>query len=875
MQSLLAIENLIGTGAYGAVYKARWGGQPVAAKSFFHSQSDLYEKAIQKETSVLQRLRHRHIIQFYRAHEQDGHIFLIMDLAEKGSLASVINTKSGGGKDLLLDWPTKTRLAHEMARGLEYIHQEGVLHRDLKSANVLLTRHMEVKLADFGLAQVRQSMSTGASISYSSAGLVGTLRWMAPELLLDKPKYSSKSDMYALGMVMWEMAANCTTPFKDQPNNVVVLALVQDGRREVLPHDTPAQYRELVEQCWHQNPACRPDASESALMVHDELTDEGRALSDVESALHSLAIAESQQSGHVGRLPQTNDLVVSLFCTQAQEGNLDAQLFLGWIYSHGWGGVVKSVEDSLCWYRKAAGRGNATAQLTLARMYELGQGVEPSDVEAVTWYRKAADYGNAEAQFSLGRLYDYGRGIKEDIVDAAQWYRQAAAQGHVDAQVKMGSWCSLGLGVERNDVEAVNWYRKAALQGNATAQNNLGYMYHAGQGLERDDVNAVAWYRKAAEQGNADALVNLGVMYYHGHGVDQSYIQALGLYRRAAEQGILKAQHCLSSMYEDGLGVEQDYVEAVFWLRRAAEQGDPVAQHNLAKLYLKMEGESPHITLMGQSVEQDHAKAVYWLLKAALQGYAPAQSHLGSVYASGIGVKQSDIVAVIWYKKAAAQSDALAMFNLGCFYYHGRGVEQSYAEALAWHRKSTEHGNEMSPRNIGYMYQVGQTVEQSQVEAVRWYLVAAERGDIQAQLLVSEAFFQGDGVQKNVDKAFRWCRKAAEKSDVDAQLQLGRMYLEEQNDAEAAICRRELYRYDTIPGQQDRVAQGLRSEEDGEKDGQEETRSPRSRCEEIPQRTYAGLEPAGIVVPTHSGAGRRSTFETSGSPPHHVGLCVH
>ncbi|KAF8926274.1 hypothetical protein BGZ47_002827, partial [Haplosporangium gracile] len=731
-QSLLAIENLIGSGGYGSVYKARWGGQPVAAKAFFHSQSDLYEKAIQKESSVLQRLRHRHIIQFYRTHEQDNRVYLIMDLAEKGSLASAINTKSGDGQDLLLDWPTKMRLAHEIARGLDYIHHEGVLHRDLKSANVLLTRHMEVKLADFGLAQVRQSMSTGASMSNSSAGVVGTLRWMAPELFSDKPKYSSKSDMYALGMVMWEMAANCTVPFQGQPTNYMVPNFVKDGGREVLPDDTPAHYRELVEHCWHQDPASRPDASKVALMVHDKPTEEGRAVDEdystisfsfstngsmlgqgqgchnVESALHNLAIAENQRSGHVGRLPQTDDLVVSFFCMQAQQENLDAQFFLGWIYCHGWGGVDKSVEDSLCWYRKAAERGNTTAQLTLARMYENGQGIERSDVEAVIWYRKAADRGNAEAQFSLGQLYDYGRGVNEDIVDAAQWYRRAADQGHVDAQVKMGSWCSLGLGVKKSDVEAVNWYRKAALQGNATGQLNFGYMYHAGQGLEKDDVKAVVWYQKAAEQGGADALVNLGVMYYHGYGVDQSYIQAVALYRQAAEQGNFKAQCYLSSMYEEGLGVEQDYAEAISWLRSAAEQGAQ-AQYDLARMYLK--AESSPLCLKALGVEQNRVEAVSWLRKAAQQEHAPAQSLLGTLYASGTGVKQNDIVAVKWYEKAAAQNDAMAMYNLGCFYNHGRGVEQSYAAGLAWHQKATARGNKLSPRNIGAMYEAGQAVK--------------------------------------------------------------------------------------------------------------------------------------------------------------------
>ncbi|KAI9238212.1 MAG: hypothetical protein BYD32DRAFT_435945 [Podila humilis] len=78
-----------------------------------------------------------------------------MDLAEKGSLTGVIESGT-----LSLDWPTKIRLADEIARGLEYIHQEQILHRDLKSANVLLTSQMVVKLADFGLAMALTVLET-------------------------------------------------------------------------------------------------------------------------------------------------------------------------------------------------------------------------------------------------------------------------------------------------------------------------------------------------------------------------------------------------------------------------------------------------------------------------------------------------------------------------------------------------------------------------------------------------------------------------------------------------------------------------------------------------------------------------------------------
>ncbi|KAG0242882.1 hypothetical protein BGW41_003282 [Actinomortierella wolfii] len=197
--------SLLGSGTFGSVYEARWGCQQCAARKFTcPSQSDVLENEVQKEITVLQKLRHRNIVQFYRMYQQDNQTYLITELAEKETLTKAIDKG-------MLDWPTMTRLAHEIARGLEYIHRENVLHGDLMSANVLLTWNMEAKLADFGLARIRSALNDSLPTSSPGGSITGTLGWMALELLdTDEGLYSTKTDVYALGMVMWEMAANCT-----------------------------------------------------------------------------------------------------------------------------------------------------------------------------------------------------------------------------------------------------------------------------------------------------------------------------------------------------------------------------------------------------------------------------------------------------------------------------------------------------------------------------------------------------------------------------------------------------------------------------------------------------------------------------------------
>ncbi|KAF9161199.1 hypothetical protein DFQ26_004784 [Actinomortierella ambigua] len=268
--SLLVLGRSLGKGAYGSVCEARWGNQLCAAKLFLHSQSEFHQRAIQKETSILKNLRHRHIIQFYRIHQENGHIYLLMELAERGSLADAIK-----GKLLHDDWPTKIQIAREIAQGLAFIHKKGFLHCDIKSANVLLTKQMGVKLVDFGLAKSQSTDNSLPDSNHSGPRAVGTLRWIAPEILFSaKPNYSTKSDVYALGIVMWEMAAGCTRPFKHEKDDAAVALAVSKGTRETFPVNTPTHYRELAEKCWHENPLLRPEASQVA-QIHDESTNEG------------------------------------------------------------------------------------------------------------------------------------------------------------------------------------------------------------------------------------------------------------------------------------------------------------------------------------------------------------------------------------------------------------------------------------------------------------------------------------------------------------------------------------------------------------------------------------------------------------------------
>jgi TPR repeat protein len=200
-------------------------------------------------------------------------------------------------------------------------------------------------------------------------------------------------------------------------------------------------------------------------------------------------------------------------------------------------GVNQDKTEAAKLFHKAAEQGQVNAQLYLGICYDKGTGVNQNKTEAAKWCRKAAEQGDAKAQFRLGEYYDKGEGVTQDKVEAAKLFHKAAEQGHITARFRLGEYYDKGEGVMQDTAEAVKWIHKAAEQGHVTAQLYNGMYYDKGTGVTQDKAEAVKWYRKAAEQGQVNAQFRLAVCYEKGEGVAQDKVEAAKWYRKAAGQG--------------------------------------------------------------------------------------------------------------------------------------------------------------------------------------------------------------------------------------------------------------------------------------------------------------------------------------------------
>jgi TPR repeat protein len=329
-------------------------------------------------------------------------------------------------------------------------------------------------------------------------------------------------------------------------------------------------------------------------------------------------------------------------------------------------------------------RGDASAREELYRMYK--------DPEAVKWFRQAAERGDAVAQLWLGRMFYLGLEVAKDYPEAVKWYRKAADQGNSTAQYDLGNMYRRGCGVAKDDSEAVKWFGKSADQGNAMGQCNLAWMYLNGVGVPKDYPEALKWYKRAAEQGYPMAQVNLGKIYENGYGVPKDFGAARKWYRQAADQGNAFGQRNLGRMYKDGRGVPKDLAEAAKWYGKAADQGDATGQAYLGWMYAH-----------GKGVPQDYEEALKWYRQGVDQGNAFAQNGLGEMYCYGHGVSKDYSEAVKWYKKAVEQGNPHAQANLGYMYKNGYGVPKDRTEAVKWYRKAAERGNGFAKKELRKM----------------------------------------------------------------------------------------------------------------------------------------------------------------------------
>lgn len=221
-----------------------------------------------REAQILHKLRHPAIVKFYGI---NFHSFIESDKLEptilteyvsNGSLKDIFDKADSGNADHNWTATKKYICLLGISDAMRYLHEQGVIHRDLKPQNILIDDNFFPRVSDFGLSRCfSQSLSTSMKIQMT--GNIGTPLYMAPELMANEDQYGPAVDIYAFSLIAYEIIAGIE-PFseKGKPASFSILSKVLSGYRPKLPNFIPEKMKQLIEKCWSQDPKDRPSFEE-------------------------------------------------------------------------------------------------------------------------------------------------------------------------------------------------------------------------------------------------------------------------------------------------------------------------------------------------------------------------------------------------------------------------------------------------------------------------------------------------------------------------------------------------------------------------------------------------------------------------------------
>ncbi|PRP88848.1 serine/threonine protein kinase [Planoprotostelium fungivorum] len=243
-------SRIVGEGAFGVVSLCWWRKTQVAVKQMTSSKT-ITTKALQEflgEVQIMQNLRpHPNVVLFMGVCVPPQPFCIVTEFCDRGSLLNYLRSSQN------IPVEEQFRLISGIALGMLHLHSERIVHRDLAARNVLLSKHLEPKIGDFGMSRLTEAENNAGKTQND----IGPIKWMAPEAI-SSHEYSIKSDVFSFGVVVWEIVHPKQEPYEDETLMTVAMDVIQ-GKRLTISETCPPKLVALMIDCWHGSPEMRPD----------------------------------------------------------------------------------------------------------------------------------------------------------------------------------------------------------------------------------------------------------------------------------------------------------------------------------------------------------------------------------------------------------------------------------------------------------------------------------------------------------------------------------------------------------------------------------------------------------------------------------------
>jgi TPR repeat protein/tRNA A-37 threonylcarbamoyl transferase component Bud32 len=530
------ILDYLGRGGMGIVYKARdrMLDETVAIKVLRPQSFDdpLLAARFLAEIKLARRVTHRNVCRIHDLGQAGPVRFISMQFVDGVELKQLIAQRGG------LDPAEAYDIALQLVDGLEAIHAQGIVHRDCKTANVMVDRGGTALLMDFGIAKLRDTDDSGGLTS--SGQVVGTPEYMSPEQAQGE-ETDARSDIYSVGVVLFELFAG-TTPFHGDS----FLAIL-DRKRAPLHLDAamtaklPAALRPVVMKALETHPSARFASAQelkSALAA-------ARAQAQIEPAdtttslsLRVQALRTAPGTGDGGGAANVAQPVATLLPRVLLAAGLMGMV-LAFLIAQPLSGPRPAPDDPQRASLETSG-GGAKPTAIGGQVSEVPQTTTSVDAVAAEFSRSvtACERRDASACMALASAAESAK----EYARASELYRVACDAGSAAACTSLGVLYNRALGVAGDAAQAAVFYERGCSAGDMAGCNNLGTLYEFGSVGFRDLAKAQQLYERACGGGVMDACANLGLSLSQSAGASLAdRRRARDLLVRACTAGIARA----------------------------------------------------------------------------------------------------------------------------------------------------------------------------------------------------------------------------------------------------------------------------------------------------------------------------------------------
>lgn len=500
------ISQKIGKGSFGEVYKVKdkSTGDFYAAKVTLTEINEANKdteigKSLYSEVNLMSKFNHPSIIRFVGYSPTDfndkPNPTIITELAEHGTLKDIIELENKGQSPYGWDFTKKLINIYGIASGMQYLHKNNIIHRDLKPENIFMDDSFCPKIADFGLSKA--SASAGMSMNFQSEACPkGTILYFPPEILTNRTQTNTKSgDVYAFALIVYELLTAKTPYCNFEMFNLI--KKVGEGYRPNITTDIPDSYKNLIEECWAEDPESRPTFD----AIVEDLKNNQNYITDLVDEADFLDyisyIDESKSSfNERGQLFHFKDFVqrrksmnFNLTTLSKSEGEIKVTICPFQLFESLSGPSQKMILEA---------ETNPMKQFIVGQKFIEGVDQFPQNTQVgIKYLTKSISNGIPEAVIYYSRMIIEGELIPSDTKYARELLSKLPLQGDPDVLVLTGKIEHK----EGNFELAKNYFIQATKQGNGESMYLYASMLVKGEGVEVNHDEALRYFTMAIKNG--------------------------------------------------------------------------------------------------------------------------------------------------------------------------------------------------------------------------------------------------------------------------------------------------------------------------------------------------------------------------------------